>query len=99
MSPSMKWLFWALGLLAVVCVLDVLAFVVGASTANAMTVRDAGSVVIGLLAVYLLVGLVATGVLWWQGRAVGAGVRTVGTIAFLLLQGLVFAFMSLTTLL
>lgn len=99
MRPLPRWMLWALVLLAIVLALDFVAFGIGATMANARTPREAGTLGMALLAGYLALGLTATAVCWWQGRGIDPGLRTVGTIAFLLLQGLVFAFMSLMTVL
>ena len=98
-NPSLRWLLCAVALVAGVCIVDLVALTVGAGLANARTVGEAGSLVLLLLGGYLLLGLAATSLFWSRGRAIGAGIRTVGTIAFLLGQGLLFAFMSLATLL
>ena len=95
----MRWLLWAAGLLAITCVADIAAFAAGTAVANARPVREAGVVVMMLLGGYLLVAVAATAFLWQRGKALDAGMRTVGTIAFLIGQGLLFAFLSLATLL
>ncbi|GAB3388596.1 hypothetical protein [Lysobacter fragariae] len=99
MNPAIKWLLWALALLVMVGITDFIAFAIGASTANGLSVKSAGNIVIALLLGYLVVAVSVTAAFWWLGRGVAAGPRTVGVIVFLLAQGLVCAFMSLMTLL
>lgn len=99
MNPSARWMWWALGLFAVLCLIDIVALGVGARVANAMPVREARALVTLLLGGYLLLGLLATATFWFRGKAIDPGIRTVATIAFLIAQGLLFAFMSMATLL
>jgi hypothetical protein len=99
MNAATRWLCWALGLLGAVCLIDIVACTIGVGLANARPAREAGSLVMMLLGTYLLLGLASTALFWRRGRVQDAGIRTVGTIAFLIAQGLLFAFMSLATLL
>jgi hypothetical protein len=99
MNAPTRWLLWALALLALVGVIDIVALAVGGGVANARPLREAGLLVTAMIGGYLLLGLLATALFWTRGAAVDPGPRTVGTIAFLLAQGLWFAFMSLATLL
>lgn len=97
MSPSARWLLWALGLFVAVCLVDIVALGVCVRTANAMPVREGGALVTLLVGGYLLFGLLATALFWLRGKAMEPGIRTVATIAFLIAQGLLFAFMSMAT--
>ena len=99
MSSSGRWLLWALGLFMATCLVDIVGLGIGARVANAMPAREAGALVTLLLGGYLLLGLLATALFWRHGKAMDPGIRTVATIAFLIAQGLLFAFMSLATLL
>ncbi|HEV8695352.1 MAG TPA: hypothetical protein VGQ93_14390 [Lysobacter sp.] len=99
MKPTTKWLLWAIGLLTAVFMIDLIVFI-GVSTVGGIAALRAGNTMLVLLTGYTAAGIVATGIFWQLGRAwTEAGTRTAGTIAFLMLQGLALAFMSLMTLL
>ena len=99
MTSSTRWLLWALGLLLGTCLSDLAAYVIAVARARALPAPEAGRLVTALLGGYLLIGLGATALFWWRGARLEAGIRTVATIAFLLAQGLLFAFLAMATLL
>lgn len=99
MTPARRWMLWAVALFAITGILDAVLFNAGTAAANARPVQEAGVVVSRVLGASLLLGLVATALFWWRGRTQDAGNRLVATIAFLIAQGLLFAFMSMATLL
>jgi hypothetical protein len=98
MTPPVRWLLWAVGLFALVALADIAILAVGGSLANAKPVREAGALVMLMLGAYLLIGISATALFWFRGHTRDAGLRIAATIAFLLAQGLLFALMSLGTL-
>lgn len=94
MHPTLSWTLWALALLAAVAGVDFLVVAVGLTIANDAPVRDAGRVLVALLWLLATIGLGTTGLFWWLGRALSAVPRGLGTVAFLMAQSTIWAFMA-----
>ncbi|GAB3358057.1 hypothetical protein [Lysobacter tyrosinilyticus] len=92
MNPMTKWLSWAVALAAATCCIDFIVF-------NGATALRAGGGMLVLLLGYTMIGLAATTIFWRLGITADGGTRIAATVAFLLLQGLILALVSLMTLL
>jgi nitrate reductase gamma subunit len=99
MTPARRWMLWAAALFVITGVVDVVLLHAGTAAANARPAQETGVVVSRVLSAALLLGLAATALFWWHGRTQEPGNRLVATIAFLIAQGLLFAFLSMAMLL
>ncbi|RNF81739.1 hypothetical protein EER27_16630 [Lysobacter psychrotolerans] len=83
-----------MALLAAVVIVDFLVVAIGLTIANDGSVRDAGRALVALLWLLAAIGLTGSGLFWWLGRSLSAMPRSLGTAAFLLAQGAIWAFMA-----